>query len=192
MTKSIVRAIVRLIAKNSDNCTICHAPFPLNSKTFGGITATGRVAFVGECCASKLEGVHVSGLSNIIDHRGIAKRAGLDAAKVTVHFAGGPWKADDAKWFAEHPDRSHRLRPIFSGEPHHAEHEPPEGHALYVIVRQIEPGQRVKLAFFRNVSIGIPEDEAIMHAVFDLAQGRGAIRIEDITRLSRQYAHPGQ
>ncbi|MCO7729076.1 hypothetical protein NJB93_21260 [Brucella intermedia] len=44
------------------------------------------------------------------------KQAGLNTKAHRVHLKNYPWKADDAAWFQAHPDRSHRLRPMFDGE----------------------------------------------------------------------------
>jgi hypothetical protein len=50
-----------------------------------------------------------------------------------------PWVKDDQAWFAEHPDRSHRVRPVYVDE------WPPEMRATATVIKQFEPGVRQRL-----------------------------------------------
>src|SRR5262245_15705487 len=99
--------------------------------------------------------------------------------------------AVDRRWFAAHPRRSHRLRSALAGEWPISE-PPPAGHALQVIVRQLQPGARTRLPFFRDLSAVIPDAEPILHALFDLVQGKGGgsrLSAQELIRLARERAH---
>ena len=63
------REITRLIKRDGDRCTICHAALTHNCKTYGGVTASGNAAITGECCASKLAFVHGAGFYLDRSHR---------------------------------------------------------------------------------------------------------------------------
>lgn len=100
-----------------------------------------------------------------------------------VDTSANGWKASDADWFAAHPFRSHRLRPLLS--PDEAEQffaiageatpKAPPGYELQVLIRQVAPGLRVRQMFFRRTTIPIPDDEAIARALFNIiAQNRPA------------------
>jgi len=88
-----------------------------------------------------------------------------------------PWKSDDAAWFEAHPTRLHRIRPLIGEEAASfgsiSEQPMPPRHELQVLVRQIEPGQRVRSPFGRNLDTPIPDDEAALHALFDVVTNTG-------------------
>jgi hypothetical protein len=48
------REIAKLIKRDGDRCSICHAALIHNCKTYAGVTASGKAAITSECCASKL------------------------------------------------------------------------------------------------------------------------------------------
>lgn len=82
------------------------------------------------------------------------------------------WKTDDAAWFVKNPTRSHRARKLFEGELPTLGSPPenvPPGHEVQVLVRQVEPGKRVRHQFIRNLEAPVPDVESILHALFDLA-----------------------
>jgi len=56
---------------------------------------------------------------------------------------------DDRLWFEAHPHRQHRIRPYMPGEgpPGHPDPVPRPGHGLFVAVRQVKPGIRMRLSF---------------------------------------------
>jgi len=85
-----------------------------------------------------------------------------------------PWKQDDRDWFKQHPERSHRARFPFAGEIRPEQCGPaPEGHRLLVLLRQVEPGKRIKSGFFiSDELLPVPEVEAVAHALFDIATRR--------------------
>lgn len=139
----------------------------------------------------------VAGADAILDHA--RARAGISGRRGQVSFAATSWKADDAAWFKAHPQRSHRQRALLEGEadsfpPGLFEEALPVDHEIQVIIRQIEPGRRARLPFGRNLAMPIPDDEAILHALFDrVAQperGGPAIRADDLAKLARRYGAP--
>ena len=60
MNRQIHRQLERLMEE--DTCSICGAEAPHDSTFYGGVTKSGKVALVGECCKAKLKSVYVSGL----------------------------------------------------------------------------------------------------------------------------------
>lgn len=128
------------------------------------------------------------------------KRAGVRGTGA-VNLQASAWKADDAAWFASHPDRSHRLRPMADDEaatypPGLVDQPMPENHRFEVVIRQIEPGRRVRLPFGRNVSVPIPDHEAIIHALFDrIAAGGGpgrVVSVREIAEVAKLHEGSGQ
>jgi hypothetical protein len=85
-----------------------------------------------------------------------------------------PWKKDDREWFEQHPERSHRARFPFDGEVLSERSDPaPEGHRLLVLLRQVEPGKRIKSGFLISDELPpVPDVEAVAHALFDIATKR--------------------
>ena len=107
----------------------------------------------------------------------LASRAGINPASTKLNTDATAWKAADAAWFASHPSRSHRLRSVLPGEEgaigEIAGQQLPLNHEVQVIVRQVEPGARVRLPFARNLAVPVPDEEEVLHALFDLLS-RGA------------------
>ena len=77
----------------------------------------------------------------------IAKRnRHAEQGVVAIALTGSPpppWKRDDAAWFTAHPRRSHRVRDGFPGEFERASGGPVD----FVVVRQIQPGLRIRVSF---------------------------------------------
>lgn len=124
----------------------------------------------------------VAGMRNIFAERQamaaeISKRAGLPRGRSKVFSRETAWKSDDMRWFEQHPARSHRLRPIIDDEAEatgFAMDTPmPPRHEMQVLVRQVEPGKRMRLAFGRNLDVPIPDDETVLHALFDIVGADG-------------------
>jgi hypothetical protein len=116
-----------------------------------------------------------------------AKKGGVNREKVRVQISENPWQFDDAEWFKMRPDRSHRLRAVYPGELEafgktHSEAEIPAGYEWQVLVRQIEPGKRMRWPFCHNIP-DIPDIEPLLHALFDYIQ---KTRIEDLCILTPQ------
>ena len=126
-------------------------------------------------------------------------RAGITGRRGQVSLMDTPWKADDAAWFETRPDRAHRLRPLLKGElesfpPTAAPNALPPDHEIQVVIRQVEPGQRIRMPFGRNLATPIPDIEAVIHALFDaVSQRRGAspnISVEEVATLAKRYDRP--
>lgn len=199
------RQIQHIMESDGDRCSLCKVDFAHNNKTFGGATAGGVAALVGECCQGKVREVLVAGAYTLggnyghvgaqqtelpsvpfdavsaahglhdrigkVDGEGreIARRAGV-TKDVRIDTSDSVWKATDAAWFAANPQRSHRMRPLFAGEEAAMFADAvtpalPAGHAHEVLVRQVEPGRRIKKTFGRNLDAPIPDVEAIIHAL---------------------------
>jgi hypothetical protein len=103
-----------------------------------------------------------------------------------------PWKDDDRKWFVQNHGRSHRMRPPFPGELDQMAAELPAGRTVIMLVRQVAPGQRLKVPFDPDVILlpGSPHDEAFAHALFEVAVGREAVppNAQALDNLVKKYA----
>jgi hypothetical protein len=100
---------------------------------------------------------------------GMERRAGVRGLG-PVSVLETPWKTDDRLWFEQNPDRSHRARPVFPGEADEQAAKTPPGTVLLTLVRQVEPGKRVRASFYLNAALWpVPDDDAIAHALFDIA-----------------------
>ncbi len=223
--RRVEREIQAIIREDGDRCSLCHAAFPHNGRTHGGVTPIGKAALVGECCRKKLgeailSGVYVnqdhhdlpgdrpgggrtaspiqveqaiSGMQAMFEERGavrgsLARRAGVDPAHTRIVTGESAWKSDDKGWFETHADRSHRLRAVIGDEASSfgsiVEEPMRPGHELQVLVRQIGPGQRMRMPFARNLETPIPDDELALHALFDVVAAREgpAISTADVLR----------
>lgn len=126
----------------------------------------------------------------------IFRQGGLTPHSTNLSVTDNPWKSDDAAWFARHPQRSHRLRPLFEGE---AATLPagitsaniPDNHRLEILVRQVQVGARIRYIFIRNTEFPIPDSEEIIHAIFDVVSQPGkqgtVISPDEIATLARKY-----
>lgn len=126
----------------------------------------------------------------------VMRQAGIQKRAKGVFLGEHPWKADDAAWFKSHPDRSHRLRPVHEGEAEMVSanipnDQIPPNHRVEIIVRQVEPGKRIRGSFCRNTELDIPDEEEIIHAIFDAVAGAGEGQVIDLGETierARQYA----
>ena len=127
----------------------------------------------------------------------VMRQAGIQKQAKGVFLGEHPWKADDAAWFKSHPDRSHRLRPVLEGEAEMVsasipKDQIPPNHRVEIIVRQVEPGKRIRGSFCRNTELDIPDQEEIIHAIFDAvasaAEGQ-LIDLGETIERARQYAN---
>src|SRR5258707_396297 len=92
------RAITAALRRADDYCGHCgRALRHCEPTAVGYVRDNRRLVCVGECCAGRL--VETVGV-------GIYVSAQRETA----------WQIADREWFAEHRDRTHRLRPSFSGE----------------------------------------------------------------------------
>jgi hypothetical protein len=98
----------------------------------------------------------------------VARFGGVSSPFPNVNILDAPWKDDDRAWFKQHSDRSHRIRLPFPGEVT-KKIDVPEGHELYLLIRQIEPGNRLKCSGFLNKEVlPLPDVEALAHVLFDI------------------------
>ncbi|MEJ8862292.1 hypothetical protein [Pseudomonas jessenii] len=128
----------------------------------------------------------------------LMRRGGVQRAPISVSISDNPWKIDDAAWFENHPNRSHRLRPMRPSEaesisPELMRVEIPKNHRWEILVRQVEKGQRIRAAFCRNTKANIPDVDEMIHAIFDVVctPGRkGKISNEEVAALAAMYHIP--
>jgi hypothetical protein len=125
----------------------------------------------------------------------IFRQGGLTPHPTNVSVTENPWKSDDAAWFASHPKRSHRLRPLEE----EAATLParitsasiPEKHRLEILVRQVQVGARIRCIFIRNTEFPFPDTEEVNHAIFDVVAQPGkqgmVVRPDEIAALARKY-----
>lgn len=136
---------------------------------------------------------HVAGLDALGNN--IARKGSVLGNTTRVHTANSLWKTDDAEWFRANPTRAHRMRRMHPGEdstlfPGPSIPQPPSGHEHQVLVRQVEPGRRIRISFCRNTEVPIPDIEPLLHALFDTvsASKGGVINAKEIADLAIQYA----
>jgi hypothetical protein len=205
--RRLERALPKLFERNV--CSFCGNSFPHNSATAGGFDAAGNVVLSGECCVSRVAKIFTVGLAltgeqiaaahqkavpdKILDD---AERRGGLGRPPRVNLLDSRWKADDRDWFARNPGRSHRARLPFPGEVDEQAAETPAGDALIMLVRQVEPGRRLRAAVFLDANLlPLPDDEAAVHALFEVAVGREAVPPDRqaLCALSKKYTmEPGQ
>jgi hypothetical protein len=74
--------------------------------------------------------------------------------------------------------------------------EIPPDHQLEALVRQVEAGRRVRVAFIRNTTVPIPDIEPVIHALFDsvsAASGTGKVlSVAEVAALARSYSDPSK
>jgi hypothetical protein len=106
----------------------------------------------------------------------IAKRHGGLGCPAEVNLRDSPWKKADCEWFERNPKRAHRMRMLFPGEADEEAAKTPAGYALVVLVRQVAPGLRPRVLFCLDDDLlPLPDDEAVAHALFEVAVGREAV-----------------
>jgi hypothetical protein len=226
-----------MMTADGDRCSICKADLPHNSRTFGGVTAGGDTALVGQCCEHKIKEIVLTGLYVSHGYEGliprpnetpagpmsaaqtsraintmqqtfqkidqvassIATKGGVPSKMPRINTASSPWKDDDAGWFKANKSRAHRLRPAFPGEidalqaGSDKDEPPPIGHEFQILVRQVEPGTRMRIVFCRNMEVPIPDLEPLIHAIFDVisASKGGVVSSREVADLAMQYAASG-
>ena len=106
-----------------------------------------------------------------------------------------PWTADDRRWFADHPRRTHRCRPAAAGET--VKHDRPrDGQVSVMIVRQRQPGSRIKWhVFIPEDWLPLTDDDDALSLMFDemrkaAAAGRTRMTAEDL-RCAALLRHRG-
>lgn len=119
----------------------------------------------------------------------LMRQGGIAGRAKNIFVADQPWKADDAAWFKNNPQRSHRLRAILEGEaatlpPQVTTAEVPANHRLEILVKQVEPGARIRTLFCRNMEFALPDREDVIHALFDTVAKSGNRGIIDAQRIN--------
>jgi hypothetical protein len=69
----------------------------------------------------------------------------------------------------------------------------PEEHVLILVLRQVEPGTRVKAGFFLHAELWplLPDNEAVAHALFDVAiaaVGSKPVEFDQLQSLIERYS----
>jgi hypothetical protein len=165
--RRLERALPKLFERNV--CSFCGNSFPHNSPTAGGFDAHGNVVLAGECCVHRVAQIFSLGLALNGAHQATADRI-FDDANGVLH--SHPWTSDDRQWFERNPQRSHRARPPFPGECDEEVAKTPASHALIMLLRQVEPGRRLRVAVPLGADlVPLLDDEAGVHGLFELAMG---------------------
>src|SRR5215831_11005302 len=126
------------------------------------------------------------------------RSGGAPASGITLKVThDGPWKKDDADWFKQNPKRSHRARLAFPGEADKEAAGGPAGHTMVMLVRQVEPGDRLKTNLYLTANaLPVPDNEALIHALFEITVGREPFppNVEAFHALVAKYRtqEPGQ
>jgi hypothetical protein len=119
-------------------------PYQHLEQSTAGYDQTGRLMQVGGCCTALLKSI----------------------IAVSIYFAPAPpprpWVEDGRLWFEAHPQRTHRLRRAHPDEGV----EPSD---CWIVVRQLEPGARQRLAVamadqFNELLCGLDATEEIWEA----------------------------
>ena len=186
--------------------------------TYAGLTMAERKDpefFVSLKGGKNLEPLREAMLAADRDMIAALNRAGgLDpTAERKIFTNSSPWREDDARWFALHPDRSHRVRDLFPGEEVELEiaarYEKVDPPLRKIIIRQIEPGYRTRLPLgvsrlcddkidddTLNLSwlIAIGEmidrsesEEAVAHALFDMVKDGKPVSVDDMMEMISRY-----
>jgi hypothetical protein len=202
--RQIERVIAGIMRNDGDRCSLCHAAFTNSAATYGGICHDEGPALVGNCCMEKLQLIVTAGIY-LTPHAysqecaaEVARKAGLNTP-VVMGSATTPWSCDDRQWFAANPQRSHRLRPAFPGELDalrgsnpSCELQAPPDHEIQFVVRQVEPGKRIRLPLCRDIACPIPDIEPILHAIFDIYSKGGPagtpVSVAEVKELALKYA----
>jgi hypothetical protein len=101
----------------------------------------------------------------------------------------------DRDWFARNLHRSHRLRRALPNEVEAMGASPDKAAGAWVVVRQVEPGLRIRTPFMPPSPP--PDDEILGALLFDLLAEHGAagakhVPMSEIEALWRQVAPAGR
>ena len=124
----------------------------------------------------------------------VMRQAGVPKGQGSINTSDSDWKAEDAAWFSSNPTRSHRMRPTNSDEieqsPLKGETLPP-GHRFETVIRQVQPGMRIRKIYARNIALDVPDIEPLLHALFDrVSAGAPGVPIShgEVAELALKYA----
>jgi hypothetical protein len=159
-------------------CSFCGSDFKPGTSSAGGFDARGNVVLACESCVGRVAEIFSFGLELSGDHPALARlndaarRGGINIP-IKSELGERPWKDADRIWFARNPKRAHHARVPFPGEFDEEAAEIPAEYALIVLVRQVEPGSRIRTVFYpHNDLLPLPDDEAAAHAMFEIAAKR--------------------
>jgi hypothetical protein len=170
-------------------CSFCGSPFRPGSSKAAGFDAHGKDVLAGECCVNQIDKIFGLGLELTIKQSAAAslnaavnkmlndaERHGGFGRPLEVNLVNSPWKVDDRDWFERNPKRSHRARAPFPSELDEEAAKVPTGKALLMLVRELEPGSRLRPDLCLDADLlPLPDDEAVAHALFEVAIGREAM-----------------
>jgi hypothetical protein len=129
-------------------------------------------AELGEACYARVKDEAETLLRALTPAAKATLRERRDPPFQLISSSEEPGSLDDARWFEEHPDRSHRLRVATPGEFDGLGSEKclPEGAIELCLVRQIEPGRRLRCSV--GVMADAPPadaeaDDAFLAVLFD-------------------------
>ena len=189
------RQLRKLIRTRGDDCSLCGAEFQHNRRLPAGQKAPhGRGLGAEEVthALGALERAIAAADEQMPDD--LWQRAGMSQPpNASINVLDRPWKQDDRAWFEQHPERSHRARFPFDGEVGPEELVAPEGHRLLLLLRQVEPGKRIKTGFFiSNELPPVPDVEVVAHGLFDIATRRVPVprNGEEMCTLIEKYQTP--
>lgn len=94
-------------------------------------------------------------------------------------------------FFLQNPHRTHRMRDAYDGEWDHRKPQPlPAGYVLKSLVRQLEPGARMRVPWGRLAGIDEGEEvpDEVVHALFDFAYANPG-KTPDAEDLAAMEAH---
>jgi hypothetical protein len=186
-------------------CSLCGGAFRHAQANATGFDAQGNVALACEGCLGRLAEIfgmglylsssgyevprersaeafaaHVADTDQLladIERRG-GVGAGMHASR--LNRAATPWIIDDDNWFERNPSRSHRARMPLPGECDEKIATAPAGTALVILVRQVEPGTRIRAGNFLGTNfLPVPDDEATVHMWFEVAMQREPVPPDD-------------
>jgi hypothetical protein len=169
----------------------------------------GKVVLAGECCVNQvpkifgtrleLTGEQIAAVSQKVavnkKLNDAERHGGGFGRPVKVNLLNSLWKDDDRDWFKRNPKRSHRLRTPFPGELDEEAAKVPTGKALFMLVRQVEPGSRLRPHLCLDADLlPLPDDEAVAHALFEVAMEREAMPgdRQALRALIKKYTHRSQ
>jgi len=106
----------------------------------------------------------------------VERRGGIGGRATMVSVLDHPWTHDDREWFERNPKRAHRASRPFPGALDEEVAKTPAGCTLITLVRQVEPGSRLRGGLFINaILLPLPDDEAVAHTLFEIAMQHEAM-----------------
>jgi hypothetical protein len=177
-------ALQRAASKAGNHCGFCGRQFSSREPITYGEVEGRLVVVASQCCQGKLDVVWDSG---VWVGRTPPPGQKLDVIWFETHpdHRRSPWMKTDAAWFKAHPQRSHHIRRAM----------PEEMPLKWVVVRQLEPGFRLRRGF--NPPMPPPDSEILGHAIFDalhaaVVAGRDHITPDEIASMVAALARGGR